>query len=426
MTLSVPTPAPSPRQFLRTNSVTPLPSVGTDTQLNWLARYVPLREHLTGESLKSLLEVGSGPRGLSCIIGNPFVSFDTSYSMKPAATMVPFAYEGGTLPLKDGAFDTVVSMDTLEHVPPTHRAFFLRELTRVASARVLIGFPSGQQDGEQFLQMLFRKLGMADPEWLHEHELYGLPAAEEIEDIFRSMTDFTFQPIATTGNLMNLVAVLMDVLPNAQPWVRPALGAHRAELEAWMRAGMFGPADRKVYLLERKIARTPLAHLSDLGSIVSALSCPDCRGDIHAAAEDLRCSGGHRFFPDLHGVIRLVRTPSPVAFVLKPNWIKDRKWVTPLYNYLHTFTPNDKVALWLHVDPSKLSDQDALSLLAPLFEPFGGNQVAQIMLGDLTQHPPSAARIIQLDSLADVSQCDSNFYLKQYYGADAQSESAHG
>src|SRR6185369_7759528 len=234
----------------------------SDTQLNWLARYLPLEAHLDGDARASLLEVGSGSRGLACILPEAapasFVAIDTRFAGPPAPAMLPLAYNGGRLPFKDGAFHTVVSMDTLEHVPPPGRAPFLAELVRVSSGRVIVGFPAIGEgiggdglEGERFLQALFRALGMGDPDWLHEHEELGLPRASDVEAILDRLcgghadaAPAAWRRLATTGSLVNLLAVLMDVLPGTRPWTEPLLSRHRPELEAWFRAGAFGPANR--------------------------------------------------------------------------------------------------------------------------------------------------------------------------------------
>ena len=72
------------RLLLRTNGMTATPAIfplsapapprsfPPGTQLNWLVRYVPIKQYLTGPALASLIEVGSGARGLASIIDDPF------------------------------------------------------------------------------------------------------------------------------------------------------------------------------------------------------------------------------------------------------------------------------------------------------------------------------------------------------------------
>ena len=54
---------------------------------------------------------------------------------------------GVQLPFRDGAFDLVCSLDTLEHIPREHRPAFLSELLRVTRDGLYVAFPfdSAQQ-----------------------------------------------------------------------------------------------------------------------------------------------------------------------------------------------------------------------------------------------------------------------------------------
>lgn len=398
-------------------------TIAPDTQLNWLARYVPIREHLTETALSSLLEVGSGSRGLSCLLpSNPsgsggvsFVGIDMKFAGPPAASMVPFTYDGGKLPFKNGAFHTVVSMDTLEHVPPAGRPGFLEELLRVSSARVIVGFPSraeGERDtgargleGERFLQVLFRALGMGDPVWLREHEELGLPSAAEVEALLVRYEGWSVRPLKTIGNLVSLMAVLMDVLPGAGSWVAPVLGGHASELEAWFRAGMFGPTDRAAFLLERHQPAAPLVSWSVRPArqqvIAGGLSCPDCDGNLEEssppAPEAAICVGCRRIFPrDALGIIPLCASPGPVTFRLSPDWLGTLDWVAPLHNYLHAFPSGLDCRLWLDVDPATISLAEVVELVGPVLAPFGDKPFAEIYLNDDPADRPRGGRVITL------------------------------
>ena len=381
-----------------------------DTQLNWLARYVPIKDQLGDAALASLLEVGSGSRGLSCILspahlGARFVAVDMKFAGPPAPSMIPFAYAGGPLPFRTSAFHTVVSMDTLEHVPPAQRRAFIQDLARVSSARVITGFPAigdGGGDGlhgERFLQGLFRALGMGDPDWLHEHEEHGLPRAREVEAILDQLEGWTWRRLPTTGSLVNLMAVLIDVLPGTRPWVAPLLEARGAEIEAWLRAGMFGPSDRAVYALERRQPAAPIVSLrpdasASWGAVARALVCPDCGGafdqtPVSTAAQSLTCAGCRRVFrPDGQGIVGLVPSPGRVTFRLAPDWLGSGGWATAVHGYLNAFAAEDPCVLWLDVDPAQLTDAQAFERLRPVLAGFGQRAFAEIFLNDdLRNHP---------------------------------------
>jgi hypothetical protein len=418
--------ASPPRSSTATQTVTanasapPAGAFAADTQLNWLARYIPIQDHLTGAAAASLLEVGSGARGLACVLpvgpAKRFVGVDTSFAAAPAPSMIALAYDGRRLPFRDGAFHTVVSMDTLEHVPPAQRPAFITDLARVAASRVILGFPARMGadgdglDGERFLQALFRALGAGDPDWLHEHEALGLPRADEVEAQLGALDGCTTTRLPTTGGLVNLMAVLLDVLPGARAWVDPVLQRHRVELEAWFRAGAFGPGSRAVYLIERRQPREALVTLTPTGapgargSLARGLACPDCDGGLDeppaasAGAAGLVCAGCQRIFPaGTHGIVSLTPSPGPVTFHLAPtDWLGTTDWIAPVHNYLCAFPAGAACRLWIDVDPAQLSAAEAVDLLQPVLAPLGDRPFAEIYLNDDTRERPRGARVIAL------------------------------
>jgi hypothetical protein len=421
-----------------------------DTQLNWLARYLPIKDHLGPDALDSLLEVGSGARGLSCILSRVtgdvlargpvrFVGIDTKFAGAPASSMIPFAYDGGRLPFRDGAFHTVVSMDTLEHVPPPQRRWFIQELARVASARVIAGFPAVVEaggdglHGERFLQGLFRALGMGDPDWLHEHEELGLPRAIEVEEILNGLDGRSWRRLPTTGSLVNLMAVLIDVLPGTRPWLAPLLDAQGAALEAWFRASMFGPTDRAVYVIERHQPGAPLISLATaVGGATTALAraliCPDCDGGLQDASSGLVCAGcGRGFLRDAQGIISLLRSEGPVTFRGAPNWLAGVDWVVAVHNYLHAFAPTDTCVLWLDVDPAQLSAAEALKLLQPVLTPFGERPFAELFLNDDPTGRPPRGRVVALPTGKDaLYACSGEWFRARAQAAAGLPGGAHG
>jgi SAM-dependent methyltransferase len=91
--------------------------------------------------------------------------------------------DGLNLPFKSNSFDTVVSTDVLEHIPPKKRSLFIKELVRVSRKRIILTFPFEHVD----VQSVFCKIlpNFLIPNWLSEHDLYGLPSKEQIEPIFK-------------------------------------------------------------------------------------------------------------------------------------------------------------------------------------------------------------------------------------------------
>ncbi len=281
------------------------------SQLNWLARYVLLREHLAG-SEQSLLEVGSGHVGVSCIVPHTFVGVDVAFESVPVRSMLPFAYDGTRLPFRDGSFHTVISMDTLEHLPASRREAFLAELLRVAATRVIMGSPTSTgtavAHADDPVVRLVQKLGMPEPQWMHEHDEFGLPRPSDVEaalDVVAGQA-WRWRSIPTTNDLINLLAILTDLTPGTLATTSVFLEGYPAEVEAWFRASTFGPCNRKVYLLEAHDARAPLVDLTSVDSLLGALVCPRCTGSLAIHGLSMNCVlCGTAYHTDARQVTRL-------------------------------------------------------------------------------------------------------------------------
>lgn len=102
-----------------------------------------------------------------------FAAFAPHHRITPYAGII--APEAPAEPA-DGAFDAVVALDVLEHVPPKHRGFFLAELARVAGVGVVLAHPvAAARAAEEFVLL------MTGSAWLAEHRQYGLPDPAEVE-----------------------------------------------------------------------------------------------------------------------------------------------------------------------------------------------------------------------------------------------------
>ena len=92
-------------------------------------------------------------------------------------TPIPSKAAGPRLPFPDRAFDVVLTVDTLEHVPPALRHEFIGELVRVADSYVVITGPfasSVNLEAEQLLrEYLLEMLGMRYPFLLEHVSWYG-------------------------------------------------------------------------------------------------------------------------------------------------------------------------------------------------------------------------------------------------------------
>ena len=95
--------------------------------------------------------------------------------------------DGAWLPFEDDSFDLVVSVDTLEHIPPDRRARFLQEQLRTSRDYVLLTAPFEDENialAEQIVNDFFiRKVGRPNHS-LEEHFASGLPGLDETLSFF--------------------------------------------------------------------------------------------------------------------------------------------------------------------------------------------------------------------------------------------------
>ncbi len=98
---------------------------------------------------------------------------------------------GVTLPAKDGAFDFVVAMDAMEHIPRDLRPSFAEEVKRVTRRAGFLHMPLESEDGtyqavqsdETFQRWFEGRFGRREPN-IEEHFAAGHPTLEEMEGYF--------------------------------------------------------------------------------------------------------------------------------------------------------------------------------------------------------------------------------------------------
>ncbi|MCP5100432.1 MAG: class I SAM-dependent methyltransferase [Chloroflexi bacterium] len=91
---------------------------------------------------------------------------------------------GLSLPFANNAFDAVMSIDTLEHIPPANRLPFLRECVRVARQYVIVAAPFGTPEHISFeasLNDLYTAVTGHPHLYLNEHVQNGLPTPQHLQ-----------------------------------------------------------------------------------------------------------------------------------------------------------------------------------------------------------------------------------------------------
>jgi hypothetical protein len=122
-----------------------------------------------------VLEVGGGPGPLEDFLPG----YEVFVSDITGAHLGRFLLaDGAALPFADQAFAAVVTLDTLEHVPPQYRTPFLAELLRVSADLVVLSAPFASKEleiAEDALNEFIRARFQGDFPTLDEHADNGLP-----------------------------------------------------------------------------------------------------------------------------------------------------------------------------------------------------------------------------------------------------------
>lgn len=135
-----------------------------------------------------VLDVGGGPGSLQAFLpDDEVVASDLNQPTfwHEAAPSLVLA-DGGRLPFPDRAFDVVVTLDTLEHVPAEQRRALLTEVVRVSRGWILVACPCatpGVAEADAALLSLVRaKFGeeFETVSILQEHLGFGHPDPERI------------------------------------------------------------------------------------------------------------------------------------------------------------------------------------------------------------------------------------------------------
>lgn len=149
-------------------------------------RYLPIADQIKLISHhEPVLDVGSGGLGIAPYLGENISGLDTSFQPPIHPLIHPKIGSGEKIPFGDRSFSVVVSVDTLEHVPPQKREIILREMIRVAKTTVIIAVPTGlkSQSQDRNLAVYYqRKFGREFPFFL-EHEKYSLPSEKDLEKL---------------------------------------------------------------------------------------------------------------------------------------------------------------------------------------------------------------------------------------------------
>lgn len=174
------------RQAVRTYFAENYPNWYIDSAL----RYAPILDALGDGNGANVLEIGSGVNGITPYLARSVVGVDIRFQGVQNSLLQRILASACSLPFADEAFDSVVCMDLLEHVPPCQRQEAVTEAMRVAKGTLFLSVPCGAE-AERYDRRLndihIRKRKTAHPS-IKEHLLYGLPRAHEVQQYISRAT----------------------------------------------------------------------------------------------------------------------------------------------------------------------------------------------------------------------------------------------
>jgi len=254
-----------------------------------------------GEALE-ILDVGGRTALLRSFLTKDRV---TLVDLEPSAEPGLVLGDGSALPFADASFDLVCAFDTLEHVPPTRRAQFVRECARVARRWVVLAGPYQSdevEEAEKLLQQFLREKLQVHHRYLEEHRHNGLPDRAATE---RELQDLGARVVSLGhGNVQRWLALISFALYMDHT---PALQAQAVRLHRFYNRGLFAedqdpPVYRHAVVAALGDAALPRARRARTSAHAPARELVHFAQEL--AAFDAQRDGHRAEFERLQGVIR--------------------------------------------------------------------------------------------------------------------------
>jgi SAM-dependent methyltransferase len=219
-----------------------------------------LEPHLAGRTIRRALEAGCGTGYLSHLLqrdrGWPIVPLDFSgdglHYARALGVRDPVQGDIRSLPFGDGAFDLVMSLDVIAHLPRGEEHLAARELARVARRGGLVVVRTAALD------MLRSRHGefAFERQRFTRRRLMGLFAGAGIRVLRCSYSNSLLMPIALLK--FRLWEPLLRKPPESgvqmvAPWLDRLLFAPLAIEAAWLGAGRNLPAGQSLMLIGEKM-----------------------------------------------------------------------------------------------------------------------------------------------------------------------------
>lgn len=229
---------------------------GDDWSLDVDLRYLPVARFLKAHVPDgSVLEVGSSSKGITPYVEHSIVGSDASFPGAIALALMPVVARG-RLPFRDRSFDTVISLDTLEHVPREFRQLFINEMFRIARRYVIVGFPEGDaaERHDAAMEGYFVRQNAEAHEYFVEHREYKIPRQEDVSTYLKNAagtTDREYDVHRTTNVNITLRSIFMRTVWNKSRLMQKLYTILTA-LSRWDWMFHHGTCYRSIYFITMK------------------------------------------------------------------------------------------------------------------------------------------------------------------------------
>lgn len=184
--------------------------------LDIVLRYEPIVNDIKKNKYKKILEVGSDDYGIAPFLNltSKITLFDFSFRRKSLETVF---YKTGSvlkLPFKDKSFESVISLDMLEHIPPKLRNKALSELMRVTKKTLYLGFPcdsAARKRDKIFFNLVSPFKSSPHIKYIKEHLQNGLPSSKAV---VKKIKVYKPKSIREVNNLNAKIEIFLVVLSN--------------------------------------------------------------------------------------------------------------------------------------------------------------------------------------------------------------------
>lgn len=178
------------KQFVKFRSAPEIIRLASKAHEAWIEpdaflRYFPALQWIKRNANHEtrILEVGSGDFGISTYTSAPIVKTDLAFSKAKNADQKVIA-NAAFLPFRHNAFDLVLAVDLLEHVPHSQRFAIILELIRTSKQSAIIVFPSGEKalESDKNIMNQFRKRAKRPLPILEAHLEFSFPNSSEVRE----------------------------------------------------------------------------------------------------------------------------------------------------------------------------------------------------------------------------------------------------